>query len=97
MALHAAPTPGLIVIRGGRDWHADEAHIERIAGLDEAIEGATLAYALVSGLAADYSHENRPTDLRWSQALHAVARVGARASAAKAEILALTTPDGDAA
>lgn len=92
MALPHAPHPALTVIDGrlGQSVRRDEARVERIAGLDEAVEGADAAYSIVAALAFDYGDSQRPTDLRWSQALHVIGRIGSRAALARAEILALT-------
>lgn len=89
--MNRQPTYTLRVVDGGSpQMRADEAHIERIAGLDEAVTGASRVYNLVEALALDYQDGTRPTDLRWARALNEIGRIGTRARAALVEIYALS-------
>lgn len=100
MTLPAAPTlpPTLRVIDGGSPtMRRDEAKVEQIVGIDDAIAGAGIAYAIVLGLAVDHDDGSRPTDLRWRRALEAIGQIAERAGRARAEVLALGGPDGSAA
>jgi hypothetical protein len=93
MIAEIRPRPQLDVIEGGRDWRADEARVEVLAAFDEQIEDAERLHSMVASLAHDYQDGTRPTDLRWHRAIEFAGRIGARATAARAEYLSLT--DGD--
>jgi hypothetical protein len=72
---------------------AEFARIEVLCAFDEQRDDAERVHALVSQLAHDYQDGTRPTDLRWHRAIEFAGRIGARATAARAEYLSLT--DGD--
>lgn len=76
------PPFGLTVLEGGRDWRADEAHVETIVFMDECVQSAEAIILAVANL---------PTPSLF--AINEAGRIAHRAAAARAELLALTTPD----
>ena len=83
---HDLPPFGLTVIDGGRDWRADEAHIETIAFLDECEAAAVAIVDAIAGLPVPSAY-----------AINEAGRLAHRARLAKAEILGLIGPEPTAA
>lgn len=82
--LHKAPTPApaLTVIEGGRQWRAEEAHVELLAFLDEAEVAAMRIIDAIAGLPVPSI-----------RAINEAGKIAWKAQQARAEYMALTTPD----
>lgn len=91
MALRSAPVaPRLTVLEGGRDWRADEAHVEVLTAFGEQLAGLATAFDLFTGIAFDYG-ANGPVDLRWLRLSDMFGRMSERLAKAQAEYLALVS------
>lgn len=81
------------VIDGGRDWRADEAHVEVVAAFTEQLVGLQTVYDLYTTLFMDYAN-GKPTDLRWVRLAEMIGRMSQRLAKATTEYTALTkAPD----
>lgn len=83
--LRALPTPD--------PWRAEEARIERIAGLDEFAQDAEAAYELLAEISTSRL-SRKVIELNFYRATALINRAGIRARAAEAELRGL---DGGAA